>query len=109
MPDCPLDNALASFLQALRNLSMSVSVVLQPKLTRTAPRSSAGETPMAARTWEGWTLPDEQAAPEDTAIPSRSKEITAVSAFMPSAAKRVVFGSRSACAPKVTAPGVTAL
>ena len=54
-------------------------------------------------------MPDEQAAPDDTAMPSRSKEMTAVSAFMPSAAKRVVFGSRSAVAPKITAPGVTAL
>src|ERR1700728_893790 len=109
MPDCPLDNAVASFLQAFRNLSMSVSVVLQPRLTRTAPRSSAGETPMAARTWEGWTLPDEQAAPEDTAIPSRSKAITAVSALNPSTAKRVVFGSRSAPEPKIAAFGEIAL
>src|SRR5580693_9621609 len=98
MPACPLDNAVASFLQAPRKLSTSVSVLLQPRLKRTAPRVSAGETPMAARTWEGWTLPDEQAAPDDTAIPSRSKEMTAVSAFMPSAAKRVVFGSRSTVA-----------
>ena len=44
-----------------------------PRLTRTAPRASSGGTPMAASTWEGWTLPDEQAAPEDTAMPSRSK------------------------------------
>ena len=38
---------------------------------------------MAASTCEGCTLPEEQAAPEDTATPSRSKAITAVSAFMP--------------------------
>src|SRR5580658_10931168 len=105
MPAFPLDSAVASFLQAFRNLSMSVSVVVQPRLTRTAPRSSAGETPMAARTWEGWTLPDEQAAPEDTAIPSRSKEITAVSALSPEAVNRVVFGRRSAPVPKITARG----
>src|SRR6202044_2524347 len=109
MPVWPLDNAVASFLQAPRNLSISVSVVAQPRLRRTAPRVREGETPRAARTWEGWTLPDEQAAPDDTAMPSRSKEITAVSAFMPSAAKRVVLGSRSAAAPKIAAPGVTAL
>ncbi len=41
-------------------------------------------------------MPDEQAAPDETAIPSRSKAITAVSAFMPGTAKRVVLGSRSA-------------
>src|SRR5580692_5583328 len=99
MPASPLDNAVASFLQAPRHLSTSDSVVAQPRLRRTAPLLSVGETPMAARTWEGWTLPDEQAAPDDTAMPSRSKEMTAVSAFMASAAKRVVFGSRSTCAP----------
>ena len=49
---------------------------------------------MAARTCEGWTLPDEQAEPEDTAIPPRSKPITAVSAFIPGTVNSVVFGSR---------------
>src|ERR1700677_4168409 len=101
MPCEPLDNAVASFLQAVRNISTSDFVVVQPRLTRTAPRVSDGETPMAARTWEGWTFPEEQAAPEDTANPSRSKAMTAVSAFMPSTVKRVVFGSRSAPAPKI--------
>ena len=41
-------------------------------------------------------MPDEQAAPDETAMPSRSKAIMAVSAFMPGTANRVVFGSRSA-------------
>src|SRR5579862_6673047 len=109
MPSRPLDNAVASFLQALRNLSMSLCVVLQPRLTRTAPRRRAGETPMAARTWDGCTLPDEQAAPDDTATPSRSKEITAVSAFNPSTAKSVVLGSRSTASPKITVCGAMAL
>ena len=49
---------------------------------------------MAASTCEGATLPDEQAAPDDTATPSRSKAITAVSAFMPDTANSVVLGSR---------------
>src|SRR5579864_3282934 len=93
---CPLDNAVASFLQAPRKRPISASVVLQPRLTRTAPRVSAGETPIAARTWDGCTLPDEQAAPDETAMPSRSKAITAVSAFMPGAANSVVLGSRLA-------------
>ena len=48
---------------------MSASVVVQPRLTRTAPRASSGETPMAASTCEGCTLPDEQAAPDDTRDP----------------------------------------
>ena len=51
-------------------------------------------------------MPDEQAAPDDTAIPSRSKAMTAVSAFMPATANSVVFGSRSRRrAPKITACG----
>ena len=58
---------------------------------------------MAASTCEGLTLPDEQAEPEDTAIPLRSKAIMAVSAFSPGTANKVVLGSRSACAPKITA------
>ena len=41
-------------------------------------------------------MPDEQAEPDDTATPSRSKAMTAVSAFRPGTANRVVLGSRSA-------------
>jgi DDE family transposase len=105
MSGCSLDNAVASFLQALRNISTSTSVVAQPRLTRTAPRRREGETLIAARTWEGCTLPDEQAAPEETATPSRSKAITVVSAFMPGAANSVVLGNRAAVAPKITVCG----
>ena len=82
--------------------------MVDPRLTRTAPRASGGETPMAARTWEGCTLPDEQAAPDESATPSRSKAMTAVSAFMPRSENSVVFGSRSAPAPKITVCGAGA-
>ena len=64
---------------------------------------------MAARTWDGATFPDEQAAPDDTATPSRSKAMTAVSAFIPLTENSVVLGSRAASAPKKTAFGATAL
>src|SRR6201993_1724167 len=90
-----LDNALASFLQAARNFSTSASVEFQPRLTRTAPRRIGPDTPIAASTCEGCTLPEEQADPDETATPSRSKAITAVSALIPARANRVVFGSRS--------------
>ena len=70
---------------------------------------ASGATPMAARTCEGATFPDEQAAPEDTATPSRSKAMTAVSAFMPGTENSVVLGSRAASAPKMTAFGAMAL
>src|SRR6185437_16521352 len=97
-----------SLIQVPRNCSTSVSVVLQPRLTRTVPRASAGSTPIAVSTVEDCTLPDEQAAPEDTAIPFRSKAMTAVSAFSPGTENRVVLGSRSALAPKITGCGVAA-
>ena len=84
---------------------MSDSEVVGPRLTRTAPRASDAETPIAASTWEGVTLPEEQAAPEETAIPSRSKAMTAVSAFMPGTANSVVLGSRSAPDPKMITSG----
>lgn len=61
---------------------------------------------MASRTWDGWTLPDEQAGPDDSAIPSRSNPITAVSACMPDSVNSVVFGSRGALAQKIVAFGI---
>ena len=39
-------------------------------------------------------MPEEQAEPEDTAIPARSKPITAVSALRPGTVNRVVLGRR---------------
>src|SRR4029079_4750176 len=63
----------ASFSQAFRMLPTSPSEVEYPRLTRIAPRESSGGTPIAARTCEGATFPEEQAAPDDTATPSRSK------------------------------------
>src|SRR5215469_13445277 len=101
----PLDNPLDSFLQAPRKRSMSAFSVFQPRLTRTAPRRSGAETPMAPSTWDGCTLPDEQAAPEETATPSRSKAMTAVSAFMPSTENKEVLGNLSTASPKIAAFG----
>ena len=85
---------------------MSASEVDQPRLSRTAPWASSLPNPMAARTCEGWTLPDEQAEPEDTAIPPRSKPITAVSAFSPGTVNRVVLGSRGTPSENTIIPGV---
>ena len=59
---------------------------------------------MAVRTCERVTLPEEQAEPDETAMPSRSKFISRVSALMPGMAKQVVLGSRSAPCAKMTAP-----
>ena len=85
---------------------MSASEVDQPRLSRTAPWASSRPNPMAARTCEGWTLPDEQAEPEDTAIPPRSKPITAVSALSPGTVNRVVLGRRGAPPENTIIPGV---
>ena len=73
---------------------MSAPDVDQPRLSRTAPWAISGLNPMASSTWEGWTLPEEQADPEETAMSARSNPITAVSAFRPGTVNRVVFGNR---------------
>ena len=81
------------------------SLDAQPRLTRIAPAASAGATPIAASTWLGPTLPDEQAEPDDTATPSRSSRISSVAAARPGTAKASVLGSRGAAAPNTTASG----
>src|SRR5262249_5760348 len=106
---CCLSNDADTLFQALTKRSTSDSVVVRPKLTRTAARARSGATPIAASTCDGWTLPEEQAAPDDTATPPKSKAITAVSAFVPASAKRIVLGRRSAPLPKITTSGVLAL
>ncbi len=63
---------------------------------------------MAASTCDGRTFPEEQADPDERAIPSRSKAISAVSALSPGMANAKVFGNRRVPAPKTTASGATA-
>src|ERR1700735_1710792 len=104
----PLDNAPYAFLHAFWNRSTSSSVVVHPTLTRKAAWVKGGAKPIPSSTWEAWTFPDEQAAPEDTATPSRSSDIIAVSALTPGTANIVVFGSRGASAPKTIVSGATA-
>src|ERR1700681_4189322 len=83
---CFLSSDETTFIHAFSSISTSASVVLQPRLTRTAPRVSSAATPLAARPLDACTFPDEQAEPEDAAIPLRSKAIIAVSAFTPGSA-----------------------
>src|SRR5258707_15264825 len=109
MPSDPLTNDPETLIQASIKRSISDSVVLGPRLTRTAACASCAGTPMAESTCEGWTLPDEQAAPEETAIPSRSNAITAGPALT-SADPRMGGGGRpSGAAPKKDNPGAPAL
>ncbi len=86
----------------------SPSCEFHPKLTRSAQRANASSTPIAASTWERATLPEEQAAPELTMMPSRSSAITAVSAATPGRAKFEVLASRGASAPKIATYGIAA-
>ena len=60
---------------------------------------------MAASTCEGATLPDEQAEPDDTATPARSKRDHRGLGLEPGTANSVVFGSRCRPAPKITTSG----
>ena len=68
--------------------STSDSAEFQPKLARKAQRDNSSPTPMAASTCEGFTLPEEQAAPELSITPSRSSAIKAVSADTPGSVAR---------------------
>src|SRR5438105_2728017 len=86
--------ALIVFETAIKR-STSSSVVFQPRLTRMAPLTISGARPMAASTCDLATLPEEQAEPEEIAIPSRSNAMSNVSASTPGQHKHVVFGSRS--------------
>src|SRR5215204_5047831 len=77
MPCVLLGNARTSLFQAFRKQSTSSSLVENPRLTRIAPAPRRGATPMAVSTCEAATLPDEQADPDDTATPARSRPISA--------------------------------
>ena len=68
----------------------------------------SGGSPIAASTWLGPTLPDEQAAPALTMTPSRSSAMTCVSAATPGIASAVVFGKRGTAAPMTSASGTAA-
>ena len=99
----------ATFSHVSAKCVTSSKVEFHPKLTRMAPAASAGSTPMASSTCERRTLPEEQAEPDDTATPARSKAISAVSALRPGTAKAQVLGSREAPEPKTTASGAICL
>src|SRR6201984_975921 len=84
---------------------MSASDVDQPRLIRTAPCAWLLEKPMASSTWDDWTFPDEQAEPDDTATPARSKPITAVSARNPGTVNSVGFGTRGGTSKNLATAG----
>src|SRR5918992_1604924 len=81
--------------QASTRWSTSSGVLAQPRLTRIALAASSGSTPIAARTWDGPTLPDEQAEPVLTAMPARSSSISWVWLLTPGIERHEVLGKRS--------------
>src|SRR5690242_10053702 len=69
--------------QAWMKRVTSASPVVRPKLTRTTSREAASAQPIAASTWLGFMLPDEQAEPAETEMPARSKRISCAAAAVP--------------------------
>ena len=78
-----------------------------PRLSRIAHLARSAGTPIAASTWLGATLPDEQADPDDTATPAKSIAITRVSAGTPGIARQRVWGKRATPALNTVARGPT--
>jgi len=60
---------------------------------------------MALSTCDGSRVPEEQAEPVETAIPSRSSAISRLSASTRSKLMFVVFGTRASRAPLTAVPG----
>ena len=58
----------------------SAAVVVRPKLTRITSRAALSSQPIAASTWLGFMLPDEQALPAETAMPAMSNRISCAAA-----------------------------
>src|SRR6476659_10036658 len=106
---CLLSSDETTLFQAVNSALRSASVVVQPRLMRTAPRKSEGSTPIAASTCDACTLPEEHAEPEETAIPLISNAIIAVSALRPGTATNVVLGRRGADPPNIIAFGVAVM
>ena len=70
-----------------RKRSISSAVLRQPRLMRMALPAVAASAPMARRTCDGCTFPDEQAEPALTATPARSSAITCSSLVQHPAAR----------------------
>ena len=66
-----------------RSADISRSRVSRPMLTRITSRGRRLVQPIAASTWLGFRLPDEQALPAETAMPAMSKRISCAAADTP--------------------------
>ena len=83
---------------------MSASVFAAPRLKRIDPSVRAWGRPIAFRTCDGSSVPDEHADPDDTAMPARSSPISSDSASTRSMLMLVVFGTRGDAAPLRSVP-----
>jgi hypothetical protein len=79
--------------------SMSACVVWRPRLKRRLARASSADMPMAVRTCEGSTAPEEQAAPVEQAKPLRSRAMRSASPSTPGKTRLAVLGVRGAWPP----------
>ncbi len=86
----------------------SSAVVANPRLKRIAFCVSCGSRPIALSTCDGSRVPDEQADPVETAMPSRSKAMTSDSASMPSKPMLLVLATRASRRPLTCVPGTAA-
>src|SRR4051812_6044475 len=89
-----LRSSATSRASAPRKASTSAIVLPMPKLTRREERASSREIPAASRVLLGSTLPEEQAAPGETAKPARSSRISSDSPSTPVNATFEVLGRR---------------
>ncbi len=79
--------------------STSSSVVVRPRLNRTASLAVTAECPIASSTADGWIDPDVHAAPVDTETPARSSATTIDSPRAPANPALIVPPTRGAPAP----------
>src|SRR5216684_3947103 len=83
----------------LKAKSMSAEVVWRPRLKRRLARASSGGRPIAVRTWDGSTAPEEQAAPVEQARPFKSSAMRRASPSTPGMTRLVVLGVRGTAPP----------
>src|ERR1700736_1287235 len=75
--------------------SMSASVLVWPKLSRSEPRALAGWAPIASSTCDGWATPAVHAEPVEHSTPLASNSISSESPSQPRKVKWVLPGRRA--------------
>src|SRR5262249_40479704 len=78
--------------------SISLGVVVGPRLRRSPPRADSSSSPIARSTCEGSGAPAAHAEPSETATPARSRSTSKLSPAQPGKRTFTVFGSRGPAA-----------